>query len=295
MSLVLHGFTAENGWTQSRVNVYAVPGRIYLAPTFNELGEAKLIMGQETDGFPQYTTYTYHDMQNDMWKGTDLERRQKLYNLVMEAVKNLIGDWKVRVELFDPGYSECEGIVLSSLQYECFRYEHDCLFDISKFTLRLPTRSLLLHTRHEHTIKILDNIKWSADFEGIIFADYDSTEHVIPPLVLKRYKELRNMQYIFEFTPFLGLDKDNQEWIKEVTKTSHDTQEVKKLFSDIPICNSLKFVITLPCGTRYTEDVYTRSGWMTDILIQAGKPEKTGEKSQLSDLPVELLKKIYFA
>ena len=233
-------------------------------------------------------------MQNSMWNGTEVERRQIFYDLVMNAAKNLVGDWRVDVSLFDYNNTKWDGTVLSSLEYECSAVLHDCSGEHTELTVCLPTRSvkIKISIMHDHMMSIIDNIKWSTDFKGVEFFCYDPTHHVIPMHVLKRYKKLRNTQYIFEFVLF---EDCSDTWVQKIAEISRDIEEIKKMFHDMPMCNSLKVVLEFPDGTRQTQELYSSSAWMVDILVQAVKPHPTGEKLQLCNLPVELLQKIYFA
>jgi hypothetical protein len=296
MTMILHGFTAADGWTISGDVPNATSGFIRFEPGFNDTGEACLhVFTDSTDNGNKphdYTIYTYNDMQNSMWNGTEVERGQILCDLVMNAAKNLVGDCKVDVLLTDYYNTEWGGIVPMSLEYECSAVVHDCSARYTDLTVRLPTRSVKIGIRQDHMMSIIDNIKWSTDFNGVEFFCYDAIHGVIPTHVLKRYKELRNTQYIFGF----GMHSDlSDEWVETIAEISRDIEEIKKMFHDMPMCNSLKVILEFPDGTRQTQELHSNSPWMVDILVQAKKPHPTGERSQLCDLPVELLQKIYFA
>jgi hypothetical protein len=309
MSLVLDGFTAADGWTMSGDIPWTIPadrltttkGSIHFAPFFNEDGEANLWL--TTFGYTPrtigtfYTTYTYKDMDHCMWNGTDLERRDRFYSIITNAANKLVGDWNVYVNLRDSSFRECEGAVFSSLHYECSSWVYHC-HDECHATICLPTRSIVVEMHREsQTRKILDNIKWSTTSTGIHFSGYHVKEGCgIPPDVLKRYKQFRNMQYTVSFHLY---PDEKDKWVQEITDLSDGIQKVKEMFSDIPMCNSLDLVLDFRNDhgylTRQIEHVHTKSVWMVDILVQAGKPQQEGQRSQFSDLPVELLKKIYFA
>jgi hypothetical protein len=296
MGLVLHGFTAAEGWITTDTSLPTDPAHILLYPIFDERERpCLLVIVIRNNKVPSFARYSYHDTLNAIWQGTALQKRQTLYNLVMNAADNLPVDWKVVVGLRDNGYGNCEGLLLSSLQYECSELQHGCLVGISEVTVLLPTRSVDINMHHAHAALLLDSMKWSADFAGVVFRNYNSTYHVIPPLVLKLYKQLRNMQYTFEFTPYLGMSADDPRHTQVHMQMVHDMREVKKMFEDMPMCNSLQFVQQIADGSVHCLDVYSKSEFMAGILIQAEKPQNVDEKSQLSDLPMELLKKIYFA
>jgi hypothetical protein len=272
MTLVLHGFTAADGWVISGETPIANPAGLLMKWNIGCNADGEAYLSLETYDFQNVhrcTHYTYNDTSSEPCKGSETERRFQLYDRVIRATNNLVGSYRVTIEpccidsedensTFLPSYDE-KCTFLTSLEHECLDWEDIAQHKMCEITLRLPARLVHIHVGYADAKKIFDNMKWSRHFKGILFRDYGETAVDTKPVMLQHYKELRNVQFTFVFRLW---SDGSGEWVESMKQNLRNVEKVKEMFQDTRPCNSLKFVLRLPDQEVEFENVYTTANWM---------------------------------